>query len=290
VIASTARSNASAVAGEGFWTPLILRTYWRAAASISSGVACGSRPRSVVMFRHMRARVRRTPATVDPMPPSTLSLRARLLRLACSWVLIAIGVPLVVSAQLGVAPFDVFNTGIADVTGLSFGTVFVIDGLVFFGLGALLGARPGPASWVGAVAIGPMIDVALSLIPEPDLIAARVPMLVGGILVLAVGICLAISTDLGAGPTEVVMLGLIAHRIGVVMSRWLSDGVPMLVGVALGGDLGVGTLVFLIAMGPLVKIGLRLLRYVPHGLDDPATAVGAAPGRSRRRSSAPINP
>ncbi len=51
----TARSNASFVRSDGAVTPLILRTYWRAAASISSGVASGSSPRSVVMFRHMGA-------------------------------------------------------------------------------------------------------------------------------------------------------------------------------------------------------------------------------------------
>ena len=52
-ISETAASNAASVAGEVFCTPLILRTYWRAAASISSGVATGSSPRSVVMLRHM---------------------------------------------------------------------------------------------------------------------------------------------------------------------------------------------------------------------------------------------
>ncbi len=51
----TARSNASLVRSDGTMTPLTLRTYWRAAASISSGVASGSSPRSVVMLRHMGA-------------------------------------------------------------------------------------------------------------------------------------------------------------------------------------------------------------------------------------------
>ena len=57
VTAMTARSNASPVASDGFWTPLTLRTYWRAAASISSSVATGWSPRRVVMFRHMDATV-----------------------------------------------------------------------------------------------------------------------------------------------------------------------------------------------------------------------------------------
>ena len=50
---ATARSNTSTVAADVVWTPLILRMYWRAAASISSGVAIGDSPRNVVMLRHM---------------------------------------------------------------------------------------------------------------------------------------------------------------------------------------------------------------------------------------------
>ena len=38
---------------EVFCTPLTFRTYWRAAASISSSVASGSRPRRVVILRHI---------------------------------------------------------------------------------------------------------------------------------------------------------------------------------------------------------------------------------------------
>lgn len=53
LIRTTASSKAASVAEEVFCTPLTLRTYWRAAASISSGVAGGSRPRRVVMLRHM---------------------------------------------------------------------------------------------------------------------------------------------------------------------------------------------------------------------------------------------
>ena len=65
VMIPTARSKASSVAADVFCTPLILRTYCRAAASISSGVASGSRPRRVVMFRHMAATL---PSVVEADP------------------------------------------------------------------------------------------------------------------------------------------------------------------------------------------------------------------------------
>ena len=276
VTAATACSNATDVAAEVLVTPLTLRTYCRAAASISSAVAGGSRPRRVVMFRHMDAE-RRTGgagvlgATVAPvLPPSPLSWRVRIVRVLASWVGVAIGVSLLLRSELGVAPFDVFNSGVAEATGWSFGTCFTVDAMGMYLLGFLLGAPPGPASVIGNFAIGPMIDLALALFPEQDALAVRVPLLVIGLLVLAVAICLVISTDLGAGPTEVVMLGLVRHRVPVVPARWVSDGVPMLVGVALGGALGVGTIAFLVLMAPMVQYGLRRLGYVPR------SAVAAA--------------
>lgn len=54
---ATAASNAALFASEGRVIPLTLRTYWRAAASISTAVAGGCRPRSSVMFRHMASKV-----------------------------------------------------------------------------------------------------------------------------------------------------------------------------------------------------------------------------------------
>ena len=60
-ISSTAASNASALRAEGCLKPLILRTYWRAAACASPVVAgpASSGRRSWRMLRHMPRRVLR---------------------------------------------------------------------------------------------------------------------------------------------------------------------------------------------------------------------------------------
>jgi len=88
-------------------------------------------------------------------------------------------------------------------------------------------------------------------------------LLIGGTLILAVAICLVVSTELGAGPTEVVMLGLMHRGMGIVPARWISDGTPLVVGTLLGGAIGPGTLLFALSMGPMVKFGLRRLHYEP---------------------------
>lgn len=188
-------------------------------------------------------------------------MSVRLVRLAVSWALVGIGVPLLIRAELGVAPFDVLNTGVSQTTGWSLGLAFIIDSVVFFGTGALLGAKLGPACVGGTLVIGILVNLSLSILPEFEALVPRVGLMVAGILIIAVAICLVVSTEFGPGPTETVMLGLIHRGLGIVPARWIADGVPLVVGAALGGQIGVGTVMFLVAMGPLVKFGLRRIGY-----------------------------
>jgi uncharacterized membrane protein YczE len=74
---------------------------------------------------------------------------------------------------------------------------------------------------------------------------------------------LVVSTELGAGPSEVLMLGLIARNVPIVVARWVADGVPILIGGVLGGSIGVATVIFAFLLAPLIKFGLALLHYDP---------------------------
>lgn len=190
-------------------------------------------------------------------------MNARLVRLVASWVAVGIGIPMILRAELGASPFDVLNTGVGEAVGWSFGLCFVVNSIVFFAAGRLMGARLGWACIAGTVVIGPLVDLVLGAIPEQDRLAVRIPLLIAGILVIAVAICLVIPTELGPGPTEVLMLGLVARGMDVVPARWISDGLPVVIGALLGGALGPGTVIWVLCMGPMVKFGLRRLGYTP---------------------------
>lgn len=198
-------------------------------------------------------------------PPANpvLTTSQRLGRVAVSYLLVAIGVALLVRGDVGVAPFDVLNTGLSESLDIPFSIAFLITSVVFYGTGIALGGRTGWASLVGTIVIAPLVEGALAVVPETEALAARIPMFVAGVLVVAVAVCLVISTELGAGPGEVFMLGIIAHGVPVTSARWITDGTAFLAGLALGGAVGFGTLVFAFAFGPLVASGLRLLRYTP---------------------------
>ncbi|MEO7397356.1 MAG: hypothetical protein ABIW84_02220 [Ilumatobacteraceae bacterium] len=206
----------------------------------------------------------------------------RLIRVGLAWPLIALGVALLIEANLGVAPFDVLNTGVAETLDAPFSIVYPCVALIFFSIGALLGGKIGWASVLGTLVIGPLIGLFTDLTPEPDRIVVRAAMVVVATLVLATAICLVITAELGAGPSEVLMLGLVNHNMALVYARWISDGVPLVVGASLGGAVGVGTVLFALALAPLIKYGLTVLHYEPphqrtkigaHGPSDIGTIV-----------------
>lgn len=204
----------------------------------------------------------REPDVVGGANP-TLSTMTRCGRVVASYVLVAFGISLLVRADVGVAPFDVLTTGLADSLGIRLGYAFLITSVVFYGTGVLLGGRTGWASLVGTVVIAPLLEMALAIVPEPDRLASRIPMFAIGVLVLVAGVCLVITTELGPGPGEVFMLGLIVRGMAVAPARWITDGVAFAAGLALGGAIGAGTVVFAFAFGPLVALGLRRLDYTP---------------------------
>ncbi len=197
------------------------------------------------------------------VPSSPLNWKVRLLRLGGAFMFVAAGIALMLRAKLGVAPTDTLNKGFSDKTNLNFGLAFIAVSAVFYLIGWALGSPPGPGSVVGSLVIGNAISLMMRFVDEPSSIVIRSLFYTVGIVFVAAGICLAISTNLGPGPSEVVMLGLHRHGVPLVASRWIVDGVQMGLGFLLGGPLGIGTVIFLVAMAPMIKVGLRWLRYSP---------------------------
>lgn len=175
---------------------------------------------------------------------------------------------MIIESELGVAPWDVFHTGVADRTGISVGLVVIITGVALLLLWIPLRERPGIGTILNAVVIGVVMDVVLPILPTPELIVARAFLLVGGLVLVAIGSGLYIGAGLGAGPRDGLMTGLARHTVGgrsisVRFARTSIEIVVLVIGVALGGSIGVGTAVFAFGIGPLVQVFLPRLTMTP---------------------------
>jgi uncharacterized membrane protein YczE len=183
--------------------------------------------------------------------PTVRDLRRRLPQLLVGLPVLGVGIALTLEARLGVSPYDVLHQGIAHRTGLSVGTVVILVGLVILLFWIPLRQRPGIGTVVNTLTVGLVIDVALRVVPEPDLLAARIPLLLVGILVTGLGMGLYIGAGLGPGPRDGLMTGIAARGHPIWAVRTLLELAALAAGWVLGGNVGVGTVLFAFSIGPL---------------------------------------
>jgi uncharacterized membrane protein YczE len=200
----------------------------------------------------------------------------RSLRLLAGLVLFGIAFAALVQADLGLDPWTVFNQGVADRTGLTIGGVTIICSLLLLLVWIPLGQRPGVGTVANALIVGPVLDLGLVVIPEPAHLGAQVGYAVAAILGAAVATGLYVGAGWGPGPRDGLMTGLAARGVPIAWARASIELTVLVVGWLLGGTVGVATVLFAAAIGPLVKRALRLLSLAP----------ASAPSRARAREAA----
>ena len=160
-----------------------------------------------------------------------------------------------IRAALGLDPWDVFHQGLAGKVGWSIGTVVVVVSFLVLLLWIPLRQRPGIGTLSNAVLVGVFADVGLFLIPEFSHLGGQIALLVGAVLLNGIASACYIGARLGPGPRDGLMTGL-ARRTGwsVRLSRTGIEVAVLAAGWLLGGSIGVGTVVYALAIGPLVQL------------------------------------
>ena len=161
---------------------------------------------------------------------------------------------MMIQANLGVSPWDVLGQGAARQSGIAFGLVTNMIGLVVLLLWIPIRQKPGIGTVLNVLLIGPSAEVALALVPVPGQLWGQVLLFTGGLVLLAAATGIYIGARLGPGPRDGLMTG-IHHRFGWPI--WAVRGgielAVLAVGWALGGTVGVGTVAFALLVGPMVN-------------------------------------
>ena len=188
-----------------------------------------------------------------------------LVRLVVGLYLFGLGIAFQVQAALGLAPWDVFGQGLANITGLSFGLATVLASAIILLLWIPLKQKPGIGTVFNALLIGPFIDVSLRFVPSAATwgLAGQIGWYVLGMAIIALGTGVYIGARLGPGPRDGLMTGSVARfKKPVWMVRTALEGAATLIGLALGGPVGIGTLLFVVGIGPMVQISMRAFKLV----------------------------
>ena len=182
-------------------------------------------------------------------------LGKKALLLFVGFFVLALASVLLKQANIGLGPWDALHDGISRQTPLTYGQASI----------AVCKERLGFGTLLNILVIGTFVDILLAAGWIPKLSGAFLPGLIYGTLgvtLMAVGIWLYISAAMGAGPRDSLMV-ILARRTGkpVGACRACVEALALLAGWALGGQVGMGTILFTLMGGPIMQLVFRLVKF-----------------------------
>lgn len=187
----------------------------------------------------------------------TLTFTKRLLQLLLGLFLFGIASALMIRANLGIAPWDVLGQGIAVRSGLSFGLVTNLIGAAVLLMWWPLRQKPGLGTLLNVMMIGPSAQLGLTVLPGVNGLGWQLLVFAAGLVLMATATGLYIGARFGPGPRDGLMTGLHARTGRAIWQvRTLIEATALLIGGWLGGNIGWGTLVFALLIGPLCGLTL----------------------------------
>ncbi|RSK25726.1 YitT family protein [Bacillus sp. HMF5848] len=170
-------------------------------------------------------------------------------------LVLAFGIALTIKGRiLGIGPWDVFHYGLFLQLGLSIGSWSIIVGFILLFISFIITkSLPKIGAFLNMLLLGLFIDFFNWLLPNTDSMLAAMTLFVLGVIILGYGIGLYVSADFGAGPRDSIMLVIVEKTGWSIQSvRNAIEIVVFLLGWALGGPVGIGTVLIAFGLGPII--------------------------------------
>ena len=186
------------------------------------------------------------------------------LRLLVGLLISAVGITMLLRANVGVEPWSVLQQGMSRTMGITYGTAAMIVGALVILVAILMGEGFGIGTLANIFIAPAMIDALLALgwIPEAHSLWTGILELILGMEILALGTCYYMKSALGSGPRDALMV-VVARKTGrsVGFCRVAIEATAVLIGWRLGGSVGIGTLLGAFGVGTLINLNFRMLGF-----------------------------
>lgn len=209
----------------------------------------------------------------------SLSFWRRFLQLNSGLMIFGLAISLMLKAGIGLDPWSVFHEGMSKQTGLSFGRITQLVGLLLIVLSyLLLRSKPGLGTALNMLLVGPWVDFyrLQPWIPEAQGWLWGISQFMVGVILIGLASGLYIAANFGAGPRDGFVLGLALRlKRSIRLSRAGLELLVLTAGFSLGGPPGLGTVLFALTVGVFMQFFLRLFRYQASALQTSQTSVPA---------------
>ena len=188
----------------------------------------------------------------------------RFVRVLCGIAVNSVGITLLLQANIGLDPWNVFHSGVQNLTSLPFGVCTMITGASVLAIAMCMGESFGFGMLADIFVTGTLIEVVLAtgLIPKQTGFWPGLLMMLVGFEVLSLGTTLYMSAGLGSGPRDALMVAC-AKRLHwpVGLCRSATEVIVTVLGFWMGGTVGVGTMLAALAIGLFFECNFKLFRF-----------------------------
>lgn len=180
------------------------------------------------------------------------------------------GVYLTIHANIGAAPWDVFNLGISHTFNILYGNASITVSLIILTIDIIMKEPIGLAMFIDAVVVGKAVDFFnyIDVVPVPNTIIGGIVMTFIGLVVIGYTQGTYMMASLGCGPRDTLLVGLKKRfskiPIGVVSICLLS--LVTLTGYLLGGPVGLGTIICAFCAGPIMQFAFQSIKFNAVGI------------------------
>jgi uncharacterized membrane protein YczE len=189
----------------------------------------------------------------------------RYARVLFAQVLYGVGVYFIMQGNVGLSPWDTFQVGLCNMTGMMYGTSVCLVGFVVLLADVLMGEKIGIGSCLNVLLAGKFMDLFMwiGFIPEAPNFAVGVLMLLVGQVILSLAAFYAISPGLGCGPREALMVGIGKRlkKLPIGLVRGIIETTVLFLGWIMGCPPGVGTIISLFGSSLFLQITFHVLRF-----------------------------
>lgn len=186
----------------------------------------------------------------------------QLTRLNLGLMFYGLGLAMIVEAEIGLPPWDVFAKGISIQLGVTYGVASVIVSALVLLAWIPLKVKPGIGSILNAILIGVWSDVFIPNIPAFTDYLSNLTMFLIGMVIVAIATGIYITSYLGSGPRDGLMIG--TQRVlgwPLWQVRTMYEALVLTIGWLMGGQVREGTLIFAVSIGVLMQLSLRFFKY-----------------------------
>lgn len=201
------------------------------------------------------------------MNKTIMVVSARILRMLIGLYLFALGQVFCIQGSIGLAPWDVLNSGLVQQLGGTFGMMNVGVGILLVVVDLLLGQKLGIGTICNAVLIGTFIDLTqnLHLVPQSQYYLTGLLAMIFGMFLISLGTVLYIGAGFGSGPRDSLMVALRCRfpKVPVGVIRGCIEGTVLCIGWLLGGTVGLGTVIAVFGISVVLQVTFNICRFDP---------------------------